>query len=126
MHEMMKKMKGKEKKMPGHEKDAKMSVLSHLRDMAQESMSGKLGGLKKVSVMSDKPEGLEQGLDKAKELVKHMGNEEESPEGEASESLEEEASEDEMSPDEESLSPEEIDSQIAHLVELKHKLQGRG
>ena len=121
MYKMLKQMKGKESKMSSHEKDAKMGVLSHLRDMAQESMGSKLHGLKKVSVMSDKPEGLEMGLAKAKELVKHLeeGSSEEemseSPDVEASEGSEQEMSEEEMT-------PEEIDAQIEHLMALKQSL----
>ena len=123
-------MKGKESKMSSHEKDAKMGVLSHLRDMAQESMGSKLHGLKKVSVMSDNPEGLESGLSKAQELVKHLeeGSSEEesseSPEVEASEGLDHEEMEmpsaEEMDAAEPSkMSPEELD----HHIECLKKLQ---
>lgn len=136
MHDMLKKLKKKESDMPSHEKKAKMDVLSHLRDMAQESMGSKLHGMKKVSVMSDSPEGLKEGLSKAQNIMEHKDemspdhmdlsphvesedpyeNLEESSQHEASESPEEESSEHE-------LSPEEIDAQIAHLVSLKHSMR---
>jgi len=35
------------------EKGAKMDVIQHLKDMAQEQMKGKMGAMKKVSVASD-------------------------------------------------------------------------
>lgn len=131
---MLKKLKKKEGKMPSHEKDAKMSVLSHLRDMAQESMGGKLSGLKKVSVMSDSKEGLKEGLSKAQELTdKHLENEDDemapelmdqSPHSESEdryENLEETA--DGESHESEEMSPEDIDAKIAHLVALKHSMR---
>lgn len=58
-------MKKKDKKgsmMPEHERDAKMSVLEHVRDMAQDMMKGKLDGMKKVTVASDSPDGLKEGF----------------------------------------------------------------
>ncbi len=65
--------------MSDHEKQAKMGVLHHLKSMAEDMMKGHMdnqppggaGGMKKVSVMSDSPEGLSEGLDKAKDLVQH-------------------------------------------------------
>jgi cbb3-type cytochrome oxidase cytochrome c subunit len=129
MEHMLKKMKkkGEESSMPEHEKQAKMSVLSHLCDMAQESMGSKLHGLKKVSVMSDSKEGLDEGLDKAHQVLKQMPEEEESPEEESLESPEQEMSEGhDMAPGEEECSPEELDAKIAHLQMLKQKHLKRG
>lgn len=61
------------KKMSDHEKHAKMGVLHHLKQVAEDMMKDHMdgGGMKKVSVMSDSPEGLAEGLDKAKDLVGH-------------------------------------------------------
>ncbi len=133
MQDMLKKLKMKESKMPSHEKDAKMSVLSHLRDMAQDSMSGKLSGLKKVSVMSDSSKGLKEGLSKAQELTsEHLENEDDlmspevmdrSPHKESEdryENLEEEIDGDS---EEEEMSSEEIDMKIAELQELKNQMR---
>lgn len=67
---------------PDHESDAKMSVLEELRNMAMGMMGEKvdkkmspIGGgddMKQVTVASDDPEGLKQGLDMAKEVVPGM------------------------------------------------------
>lgn len=144
MQDMMKKMKKKEGHMPEHEKNAKMSVLSHLRDMAQQAMGDKLHGVKKVSVMSDSSEGLKHGLEKAHEMVEGSPEEasdtpdgdETSPEHmdqsshgeqkdpyenlESSEGGAEQDGEHHPMP-EDSLhhSPEDVDAHIAHLQSLK-------
>lgn len=89
---------------------AKSEMLKELsREMSDDMyspMKNMLGkkGMKKVSVMSDSPEGIQKGLSMAEKLMqlkdKQNGNgseedmEEESPEMEASDELEE------MSPDE--------------------------
>ncbi len=120
---MMKDKKAGMGKMSPVEQNAKMSVLNHLRDMANEELGGKLKGIKKVSVMSDSPKGLETGLDKAKELVDpkagmHEGMPEGSPEEEMMESPEEEM----MEPAEEHMSADELDQKIQELMALKAKL----
>lgn len=61
-------MAGK-KDMPDHEKQAKMDVVKHLRDMASGAMKDKMGSLHKVSVASDSAEGLQHGLQKAQQVV---------------------------------------------------------
>lgn len=61
-------------------KDAKMSVLKEIKKLAAEAMGDDLKGLKEVTVASDNPEGLEMGLEKAKELVGVEGEEAEAPE----------------------------------------------
>lgn len=124
---------GDEGGMDGMHKDAKMAVLQNLKKDAEGAMSGKLDkmGMKKVSVMSDSKEGVEKGLDKAKELV------EGSPEEEASESPDEEAMEGaaDMGPAGEvpsmmskehmmAMSPEEIDHHIMMLQQLKAMKHG--
>jgi hypothetical protein len=65
--------------LSGVERDAKMSVLHDLRGQAAEAMKSGLHNLKKVSVMSDSPEGLSEGLSKAKDMVSSARN----PKGEA-------------------------------------------
>lgn len=57
------------KSLDGAERDAKMSAVQGLKDMANEAMKGKMDGMKKVTVASDSQEGLEHGMDKAKELI---------------------------------------------------------
>ena len=82
-------------KRPSKMSDAKMaakrSVLNDLRGQAMEKMGSKLGGLKKVTVASDSPKGLEEGLEKAKEMLDSNVDASEHAEG-----MEEEA-EEEMS-----------------------------
>lgn len=56
--------------MDDNEKNAKLSVLQHLHDMAKSAMGDKLHGLGKVEVASDSPEGLESGLEHAHDLLK--------------------------------------------------------
>jgi len=126
-----KKHEGKGHMRP-EEKKAKVGILEDLKNAMSEHMSGKLGGLKKVTVASDSKEGLKKGLEKAKEITGHMpegeGEDEESPVHEASESVDEEAAEheeggSEEGKSEEDMSPDEIKAEIRHLEELlKQKL----
>lgn len=121
MFEKMKK-KGKEKDMDELHKSAKMDAVSEMRDMAAEAMKGKLDGLKKVSVASDSKEGLQKGLEKAKELVnKGPMAEEAAAEGE---SEEQEAAEQEAAPGAESKEElmAEVERKLKELEELKAKL----
>lgn len=94
---------------------AKSSILENLANDMMDLDGDKVSNLKKVTIASDSPKGLEKGLDKAKEMIGQQEEmEEESPEHEASESEEEELSE-----HEEPQTPEEIEAKIA---ELKAKL----
>jgi hypothetical protein len=70
------KMLGKKRDLSEHEKNAKMDVMNEMRNEAASAMHGKLGGLKKVSVMSDSSEGLKHGLDKAKQILPDQEDEE--------------------------------------------------
>lgn len=72
MTDKMKKMLDKKKgqgKMSEAEKDAKMSVVNHMKDMASKMMGDHVKGLKKVSVASNSGEGLKEGLHKAEEML---------------------------------------------------------
>jgi hypothetical protein len=140
---MFEKKKGS--KMSEAEHGAKKSVLESLRDEMSNAMGAKLHGLKKVSVASDSPKGLEKGLDLAKNLIKKKGDtmndttaeeiedavegdemsthptdnaEEGSDAEESEESPEEEASEDDA------MSEEELDKKLEKLMALKKKKQG--
>lgn len=135
------------------EKDAKMSVLNDLKDVASDAMKQKIHGLKKVQVMSDSDEGLKAGLSKAEDLISdaaHKEDHEMNPEemredaedghgrdgdefaGGQEESLEhdEEAAE---SPEEElaeehdpeHMDEEELNAKIEHLMHLKEKAKSR-
>lgn len=59
-------------KMHPMEQKAKMGVMEDLQKMAHDAMGGKLKGMKKVTVASDSEEGLEHGLDKAHDVIKHL------------------------------------------------------
>lgn len=104
---------------------AKSSVLEDLMSDMFDQDGDKVKGLKKVTIASNSPKGLEKGLDKAKEMLgdKGMSDEdmpegEESAEHEAEESPELEASEHEDMGDEKEMSPEEIEAKIAELKDL--------
>lgn len=141
MLELLKKKKAEGRELSPSERDAKMHVLGDIHSMAKEMMGDGLKGLKKVTVASPSKEGLEEGLETAKDIVGHapaapdtapevgghvsdedhesMEDEmEESPEHEAAESPEEEQSE------HEGMSDEEIDAKIAELEKLKKARKG--
>lgn len=67
-------MKDKKEKMSGMELKAKTHVLNGLKDMASKAMGGQLKGLKKVTVASNSPEGLEFGLHRAMEDAEKAPN----------------------------------------------------
>lgn len=122
MDDMMKKLLEKKmksgKKLSDSEKEAKMSVLKALKGSMDEVMADKVHGMKKVSVMSDSPEGLKEGLEKAEDIVE----ESEPLMKMASEDMEE-SDESEDSEDSEEMSPDEIDAKIAELMALKEKMK---
>ncbi len=84
-------------------KQAKMDVLKELMQMAMGEMKDKtgkmMGEMKKVSVMAKDKAGLEEGLDKAKDVVEDM------PMGEEDDDMMEE--EDDMESDEEEMMSDE-------------------
>jgi hypothetical protein len=67
LQELMKSKKGKG--MSDEKMSAKMCALKDLRSMANGLLGDDLKSLKKVTVASDTPEGLEAGLEKAEEIV---------------------------------------------------------
>ena len=77
MKDFMDKMAMHEDEGMGHESgelEAKMEVLRQLHEMASEllagEMDGPMPGMEKVEVMAPDEEGLEEGLEKAQELMK--------------------------------------------------------
>lgn len=102
----------KGKKISPIEGKAKSDVLSGLRGGMADKLGEKLGGMKKVSVAAPDSEGLQEGLQKAEELVEGMPEEGSVP-----------MAEDEMAQFE-ALSPEELQQKIDMLMQLKEeKLQ---
>lgn len=72
MNSKFAKMLEKKRDMSPVEKHAKMSVLKDLKGAASEAAGDRLKHLKKVSVMSDNDEGLQHGLEKAREIAGDM------------------------------------------------------
>jgi len=127
MKEMMAKKKGKE--MSDAEKKAKLGVLGHMKKMAEDAMTDNLHGMKKVSVASDSKEGLEEGLEKAKEIISSKEQDEMVEDAEDGNQVgddlmaggwdREEAEED--SEDEE-MSSEELERKLQKLMAMKKKM----
>ena len=117
--EMMMKKKDKKSPMSDLEMKAKKSVLGELKALAQDAMGEKVKGLKKVTVASDSPEGLEKGLEMAKDKVEEMA---EKPEMEEEDEEMEESEETDMTAmmDKhlESCSEEELKKVIAKAQEV--------
>ena len=75
IEDMVAKMSKKSDKMSDEDIKAKHDVLKELLDMAHGALAGKVKdgmGAMKVGVMAKDPKGLEEGLDKAKEVVHEM------------------------------------------------------
>ncbi len=114
---------------------AKAKSIKELLSMLKDGMGEELKGVKKVTVASDSKEGLDAGLDKAKELLgkedQESEDKKEESEGdevsplhkleESSESKEEEKSE---SPADEKSEEEKISELEKQLEELKAKKRG--
>lgn len=113
------------KKMHPLDKKAKLAAITDLHEQAKKAMGEKLSGIKKVSVMADDKEGLEEGLEKAKELLEGEESEEseESSEDEKEESAEEQVMEaeegSEMHPE---MAMDAIEEKIAKLMEMKKRM----
>ena len=112
--DLLKKKAAEQSKNPVDSKmlEAKKNVVQQIMEMLHGDMADKMKGLKKVTVASDSPEGITEGLDKAKDML--SGNEEGSDMEESLESPEEESHEDEGSED-------EIAELERKLAELKSK-----
>lgn len=138
LHKLMEKKKKEGKGLSAMEKKGKEETLQSLIDDMMDMDSGKVKGLKKVTVASNSPKGLEKGLDKAKELIGEAPTggleDEEMPESEEGESMEEESAESpEMEAEEEAEemeepvegeeSAEDIEAEIEKLKEKLAKLK---
>lgn len=129
--DVLEKKAASQKPMGNLEKSAKLRAIQDMRKMASDEMVVPLKGLKKVTVASNSPEGVEAGLEKARAMVSEHKD---SPEMQA---LEEEMGEDldhdmEMGEDSEhaehvlgeedeeatEMSPEEMQAKIAELEAL--------
>ncbi len=107
----LKELLGAKKKIDPIEKEAKLAAVKGMRKMAGDMMADDMKSMKKVTVAAPDQEGLEAGLEKAKDVVEEM------PE------MEDESPEDEMMEVVESCeTPEDIDKLIAKLNEKKLEL----
>jgi hypothetical protein len=107
-----------QKPMSGPEKSAKLRAVQDMRKMASDEMAMPLKNLKKVTVASNTPEGVQTGLEKAKEMLE--GGSEETSESQHEAMMEGdemgEHSLEEKDPEE--MSPEELEMKIAELEKL--------
>lgn len=116
MKDFMFKKKMKSEGMNAIDKEAKLAAVSEMKKMAEDAMSEKLGGLKKVTVASDSEEGLKEGLEKAEDVVEDKLALSEEPDMEDDDDLEEE--------DEDlALSADDLDAKIQKLLALKEKMK---
>lgn len=105
---------------PDMKQQAKMKMLQDLKKMATgmmgEDLKGKMDGMKKVSVMANDKDGLEKGLDKAKEMMRGMPEMDKMAHEEGSEDMETDhlGNEDEEMGEEE-CSPEELQMKIKEM-----------
>lgn len=112
------------KKLNDMEKRASLKALGDYRSEASGLMKDKMKNLKKVTVASDSKEGLEEGLEKAEDLIK--GNPFASSEN-ANDNFEDRdpeeysSDEDEMEEDCEDMSEQELDQKIMELMQLKER-----
>ena len=112
----LKDMLGKpDKEQDSMKKESKLKALKALRKMASDMESEDIKGIRKVTVAAPDKEGLEKGLEKAKEIVENpMEMAEEMSEDSEMEEMEESAEEtDDLS---------EIEEAIKKLEEKKAKL----
>lgn len=119
MNDMMKKLLDSKKQkgmLSDDEASAKMSVLKNLRGKSDASAADRLKGMKKVSVMSDSEEGLEQGLEKAKEIIDSHPTQIQEPE------MEQEKMTHDLLNDLSSLSEEDVDDLLERLMAKKEEL----
>lgn len=123
---MLEKMKEKSKGDLSPEKaQALKSMLANLKSMVGSGLAEKMKGLKKVTVASDSPEGLKEGLEVAKEKVDEVEDKADSMEHEKSESPEKEMKEEIQGEDSVESAEMNDEQKIAELEkqieELKNK-----
>lgn len=126
MDKLFSKKKKEDKEMSAPEKKAKSSVLETLRDYASEQMGKKLGGLKKVTVASDSEEGLEKGLEKAKQILGDKEHEEMVEDAESGPDNGEDlfsGGEEESEESDEEMDEDALDRKIAELMKLKEQMK---
>lgn len=124
MKEIMQKLIESKPMMSDIEKDASMSALSSLKQKLAGKNQDKLKGLQKVSVMSNSPEGLKTGLEKAEDIVEKKGRMENSMPDDIMPMEEEMDSKTMILSKAQEMSPEDLDECIKSLMELKEQKMG--
>jgi hypothetical protein len=122
--DMLKKKAAEQAKEPVDPKhmEAKASAIKHLMGSLKEMMGGELKeGLKKVTVASDSKEGLEEGLEMAKEVAHNAPTPSGVEElGQENDDLEmEDDSESELQQSDEDRKVAELEKQLAELKAKK-------
>lgn len=100
--------------------EAKAAMAKELSDVLSGDLADGIKGMKKVTVASDSDEGLEEGLEKAKEVLESK----EDMEDESEESENSEDSEDSEEMDAES-EMEDVESEISKLEEQIKALKSK-
>jgi uncharacterized protein YabN with tetrapyrrole methylase and pyrophosphatase domain len=119
------------RKMSPMEAKAKLATLKSLMkemdDMMFDSMKNAKG--MKVSIMSDSPEGLKEGIEKAEELLEKKSelgfDSHKLSKMTEKEDEEEKEGEEEISNDEEEESAEDLDAKIAELLTKKKRKESQ-
>lgn len=113
--------------MKGPKMAAKAAMAKELSDLLGSDLADEVKGVKKVTVASDSEEGLEEGLEKAQEVLKSKSMKDESDEMEDESEEMEDESEEESEEDESEESEEmaDVEDEIAKLekqiAQLKKK-----
>lgn len=113
------------KRMDDKEKEVHKSVLKDLMKNMEDEMHGEMAprGVKKVTVMAKDKKGMEQGLDKAKEIMDGMpGKESDDIEDPCKECLSDPCECSDMSSPAHESSDESIESLKAKIKELESQL----
>lgn len=115
MNDLMSKLlasKKKDAKMSPIEKESHLSALKDLKSDMNGMLKGNLDSMKKVTVAAPSEEGLEEGLDKAKDMI------------EATESVDKEQTTETLLPEhmDGEMSEEQIDKMLMMLMEKKKEL----
>lgn len=112
MDKFAKLLKGKKGELDETGKEAHRAALGGIKKEANDFLTGKLRGLKKVTVAGDSDEAVETGLEKAKEM---LSGEEPAEMGDVHPGL--------LGDDEATPSVEELDAKIQHLMKMRDMLK---
>lgn len=133
LKKLMEKRMEKEPPMDENRRQAKMNALralhSDMKGMLGDGLDGHMEGLKKVSVEAPNKENLEEGLDKAKDMLSAMPEDNEDHEDESNEMspadmLQDKIMEGKEHEQKEEMSMEEMMKQLMELKDEVRRLKG--